>query len=223
MTPDRVLMGVFTGLSSPAYAARRKACRDSWMARVRELGFRAAFVFANGNFPTDYSADDCIALDEVPEGYLELPQKTRAFCQRALAVPNWEFLWKCDDDTFVHPERFADLCARTLASNIGYMGVDVGTRQGLCPYASGGAGYFLSRACVEVVAEKLVDQIGPEDLLVGRILSNVGARFDDRPDLFAAFSVVDGYPRNDNAMVTGHAMRECDWKTAVEHWKDGLR
>jgi hypothetical protein len=75
-------------------------------------------------------------------------------------------------------------------------------------YASGGAGYFLSRKAAAIVAERLASYpTGAEDLLVGRVLHSAGIEFSIDPR-FVPFGSPDHRPRADNDLITLHAASE---------------
>ena len=91
-----------------------------------------------------------------PDDYPSLPQRTRWFCRWALAQNDWDYLFKCDDDTYVSITRLSlyDLAGRD------YVGAEWKPGVG---YGSGGAGYFLSRKAATAVAERLEQPCGAED------------------------------------------------------------
>ena len=61
-------------------------------------------------------------------------------------------------------------------------------------YASGGAGYFLSRKAAAIVAERLASYpTGAEDLLVGRVLKDAGIELSIDPR-FVPFGSPDAAP-----------------------------
>ena len=102
-----------------------------------------------------------------PDDYPSLPQRTRWFCRWALAQNDWDYLFKCDDDTYVSITRLSlyDLAGRD------YVGAEWKPGVG---YGSGGAGYFLSRKAATAVAERLEQPCGAEDALVGQVLRSAG-------------------------------------------------
>jgi len=85
----------------------------------------------------------------------------------AINWDDWQYLFKCDDDTYV-------AVARLLAYDIAgrdYIGGDWTRGVG---FASGGGGYFRSRRAAEVVAENLDEETGPEDALMRDKLRSTG-------------------------------------------------
>ena len=112
--------------------------------------------------------------------------------------PPWDYLFKCDDDTYVSIPR---LLAYDLAGR-DYIGAE--WRPGV-GYGSGGAGYFLSRRAATIAAEGLIHATGSEDLLVGRILRAAGIEFAIEPRL-VPFGSMTHRPRRDNDLITLHGV-----------------
>ncbi len=129
--------------------------------------------------------------------YLSLPQRTRAFCQWAISRDDWDYLFKCDDDTYVSISR---LIRYPLTAD--YIGAE--WRPGV-RYASGGAGYFLSRKAAEVVAEHLTRKEGPEDVYVRDALASQGIPFT-QDQRFVALGNEELRPRADNDLITLHCV-----------------
>ena len=125
--------------------AKRAACRETWLATLPH-GVSYAF-FVGGAQPQ--GEPDVWALD-APDTYHGLPEKVRAAFVRALKVPGWKWLFKCDDDTYCVLPRLLAM-ADSLAPSpavISWPGNAKDT-------AHGGAGYLLPRAMVQaIVADK---------------------------------------------------------------------
>lgn len=127
-------------------ARMRQACRETWLRRRGE-DMRYAFLVGvdeAGRCVAPAGEEDVWALP-APDSYQALPEKILAAFQRALSLPDWDFLFKCDDDTYCDLGRLRGLLraqdgSPTLTSWAGRL-------------ASGGAGYLLPRALVEAVAQ----------------------------------------------------------------------
>ncbi len=132
-----------------------------------------------------------------PSDYRSLPQRTRAFCQWAISRDDWDYLFKCDDDTYVSISR---LVRYPLAAD--YIGAEWTPR---VRYASGGAGYFLSRKAAEVVAERMTQKEGPEDVYVRDVLASQGIPFT-QDQRFVAIGNEELRPRADNDLITLHCV-----------------
>ena len=157
----RIIVGCF---HAPKFWQRIKLCLDTWVRDAKEADLEVVIV----------QTGDTLARDEdylyvpVPDTLAALPQQVRFWCEWALTRQDWDYLFKCDDDTYVSIPRFLsyDLVGRDY--------VGAWCRYGGETYAHGGAGYFLSRRAAQIVAERLTHEEGPEDLLVGRVLREAG-------------------------------------------------
>lgn len=143
-----------------------------------------------------------------------MPQRTRQFCRWALESQQFDYLFKCDDDTYVAVDRLAaiDLCGRD------YVGRDLGG------WASGGAGYFLSRRAAEIVASELTAETGDEDCAVADVLRTHGITVADDPR-FLPWPGSGEFPRAANRTITAHGINTGTWREihAAVHGPGGLR
>jgi hypothetical protein len=137
-----------------------------------------------------------------PNTYPALPQRTRLFCRWALdSGGEWDYLLKCDSDTWVHVGRLLAYCERLSADGgCDYVGAEWRPAAG---YASGGGGYLLSRRAAAVVAEKLTHATGAEDLLAGQVLRQNGIPFSIEPR-FVPFGSMERRPKRTNDLITTH-------------------
>lgn len=112
---------------------------------------------------------------ECPDTYATLVAKTHALTKWARAR-DYDWMFKCDDDTYVRPRQL-------LASNFStadYSGFcdgrwSNGPGPGLIyAYAQGGAGYWLSRRAIAIVADHLLTGEFAEDCAVGKTLGLQG-------------------------------------------------
>ena len=200
---QKYLIGVLSCVNT---LARRNLCRRTWLPRAKAAGMDVVFVLKSpwSDDGQTMRLGDRLYLP-VPDDYPSLPQKTRAFCQWALTIPDWTAVFKCDDDTYVAAARLAEYDMH----GADYVGAE--WRPG-ARYGSGGAGYFLSRRAVEIVAERLVQPIGAEDKLASFALRTAGVgiqlTIDDR---FVPFGSEDRRPKPDNDLITAHAVGADLW------------
>lgn len=188
---SRVLVGICSCRATPD---KRQAVRETWFP-VALAGVDAVFFVGEG-MPGLAVEDlkDVMVLD-APDDYDHLPAKVIAFFRQALAHYEFDWIFKCDDDTYVVPERLLELTHgdHDLAGNefLEHSG-----------YASGGAGYLLSREWVERLAKDAsLETIGAEDLILSGAAVMMGAR-----GLVTDRLCWDGrrIPRRDNSLITTH-------------------
>jgi hypothetical protein len=135
------------------------------------------------------------------DDYAHLPQKTFWMAHWA-EQQGFDFLFKCDDDTFVHISRLMAVCKESK-------GLDYRGRMLARRYASGGAGYLLSSPSIMYIASArhLSTATGAEDVLVGEHLAQCNVRlFDDHRFEPWGNSVPDVW----NDRVTGHYVHPSD-------------
>jgi hypothetical protein len=143
-----------------------QAVRDTWKRAV--IGADCFFFVGNGSLP--------LVSDEIripaPDGYLDLPYKTREIMRWALAH-GYDFVFKCDTDTYVYPQ---DLLA-TGFEKYDYSGwfnaplkIPNVVEGKYYAWASGGIGYWLSRKGMQLVVASDPNHWA-EDLWVGQVLA----------------------------------------------------
>jgi hypothetical protein len=196
MNHRRIIIGA---LSARQYPERRRRCRETWFEEARQCAdVEAVFLIgAAGEVSRPVLVDDLLLLP-CPNDYAALPQRTRWFCQWAIENRSFEYLFKCDDDTFVCLDRLVGYQTRRRD----YIGAE--WRPGV-GYASGGAGYFLSRRAAEWVAGGLAALEGAEDKMVGDVLhaSGIALAIEDR---FTPYGNYVRRPTGENQVITAHAV-----------------
>lgn len=187
-----ILVGICSGRN---YHERRQACRETWLTHP-EPGVTCTFFIGagNGTPEPDEHREDMLVLP-APDDYNHLPAKVMAFFCHALEHYDFQWLFKCDDDTYIDLQRLPGLPQD---------GIDhMGNRMYEHRYeVSGGAGYFLSRAIVEkLVADNSFPPTGAEDVLVTQAVVRQKGKvvFTNRLN-FAC----DAYPLPNNDLVTAH-------------------
>ena len=188
MTTPKILVGI---CSARGNQARREAVRETWMSKPQQSVICRFFV--GGADPLTEEADT-LTLD-TPDGYNELPAKVLAFFREALRTYDFEWLFKCDDDTYLSKERLFDL----ISPDYDLVGNEFLTERGA---PSGGAGYLLSRKLVERLAtDGNISPTGAEDLLIGEAALRLGAVASATERLCWNSS---RYPQRNNDVVTSH-------------------
>jgi len=217
LQPDRLIVGVLSS-TGEAYQARRIKCQRTWLPVLEAIGVEVVFLI--GTDQTDHPPRLVLPGEHgrigtelhlpCPDDYASLSQKTRWFCRWALANRAFDYLFKCDDDTYLVPDRLLGMDL----SGVDYLGGEWTPSVG---YASGGAGYFLSHNAASIVASELTQTQWAEDLLVGSLLHDQGIRFNSDAR-FVAYANKDHRPKPDNTLVTAHAC-ETPWEEHQNTWQ----
>ena len=164
MKQVKMLIGV---LSCRKYATRREACLATWANVKWRDEVDLVFILGDGRHPEPVRQGSLL-LCPCPDDRDNLSRKMRLFCQWAVANYDFEFLFKCDDDTYVHIDRL--LKCDTPGD---YVGCAIPGRPQYT-HPSGGAGYRLSRNAGLQVATSIARSVSYEDWLVWRVLANAG-------------------------------------------------
>lgn len=180
---------------------RRRACASTWVGRLRATP-DVHVVFLVGNGTGEAWLDDGVLHLPCGDNYDSLVHKTREFCRWAL-TQDFDYLFKCDDDTFVVTDRFLEFDP----AGRDYIGVDPVDH--IHPkFASGGAGYWLSRPAAQAVAKMDIERTiaecstNAEDYCVYWTLKD---RFTFCNDLrFRAWNEAHCVPKSSNEVVTVH-------------------
>jgi len=202
------------------------AIRETWGKEAKALGLDVFFFM--GKDPTQQGtralrryAPGEVVLD-VDDSYDELPRKTRGIC-KWLTGKLFSHLFLCDNDTFVRPKQLVQIAY----DQFDYAGDFFRNHPGMPPFrytdergvpheecrawASGGYGYFISRAAAVVVVEK-TPMMWAEDMYVGdalapdidrRILKAVSIPLKTGGDN----SATEHYPKGPNRPYTPEVLR----------------
>lgn len=189
LPPPRILVGICSCIQN---REKRQAVRETWLSENQDQFTTVFFVGESGGVLTDEI--DTVVVPS-PDDYESLPAKVTSFFRRALQDYEFEWLFKCDDDTYLALDRLSELAIN------GYDLVGnefLTTRQS----PSGGAGYLLSRAMVErLAADEQIPKAGMEDILIGEAAFRHGAR-----PLATSRLCWDSsrYPQKDNNVISSH-------------------
>lgn len=150
-------------VSCQRYRERRDASRRTWLRAVTPEAY--AFFMGGETAPVREPCEtDCVYLG-CGDGYQDLTFKVRAIVRWALER-GFSHLFKVDDDTYIDPWKL-------LASGFeqhDYCGWTRGRR-----YCHGGAGYWLSRRAMELIATDPEPAPDPaEDVYIGKLLQAHG-------------------------------------------------
>lgn len=159
--------------SAEKYEKRQALCRRGWLRAFasKHPDVEAFFVVGGGLGGASCNGD--VVSVAASDAYEGLPQKTRRLFEYVLDKYEFDFLYKCDDDTFVHVDR---LVAHLNQDD--YVGrVNTWQRDRKSIYAEGGAGYILSKCAVKLAVENFLYPEGingAEDVCVALALRTIG-------------------------------------------------
>ncbi len=185
----QILVGI---CSCVHYEDRMQAVRETWLSQ--EVNGVQALFFVGGSDGVTHVGGDVMHLPS-PDTYERLPEKVLSFFKEALERFEFDWLFKCDDDTYVAMDRLHDI----LDPEFDLIGNELVESRGS---PSGGAGYFLSREMVEkIVSDDTISPEGCEDVLIGEAAVRLGARTKATTRLCWDVS---RSPHEDNDVVTSH-------------------
>jgi hypothetical protein len=188
---NKILISVKSGWQ---FRERRLRCLNTWMLSEWFTPHRLDAVFTLG-VPqvVDAERHGNMLFLPAPNEFAYLPQRMRLFCQWALKQDWWNYLWCMDDDTRLSIPRLT----RYETNGADYIGPEWTPGAG---FASGG-GHFLSRRAASLVAERLTQQSGPDDLLVGQLLYDAGINLTVDNEHFKVMMPLEAEPGPDNNWV----------------------
>jgi len=195
-----------------------QACRETWVkdfAPFKNVTVKFFYGKPSDGFPRQPLPDE-VFLD-VPDGYGSLIEKTVGICKWAVGK-NFEYIYKCDTDTWVFAEKLLVEMMENAFDYAGYLHASV---------CSGGPGYFLSRQAAEIVATKGQQRRHEyaEDVHVSRVLAEHNIRpimlQNHRPGWSAHFFFGDGKSFDPDKVteeiVTMHAVFPSQMRQMYEH------
>ena len=164
---------------------RVEAQRATWIPEMESMvpkDKRIDIRFFYGIGPATQREDEtCLPVND---SYEALPYKVRAAMKWAIDH-GYNAVFKCDDDTFIFPERFVNDLPTAP-----YVGRLNKTHMGIAPLGwCSGFGYWLMGKALEIIANADTPQHKAEDLWVGSVMSKYGIRCQSNPRL-AILSIV---------------------------------
>jgi hypothetical protein len=227
-----------TGTTIEPYAQNWKECERTWIPELRKLGYNVMIAFGNPKLNTYYKiVGDKIyfAAEDTKRGLFD--KSIRLPCRWILEETNYEYYFRIDSDTFVHPHRFDNMILQNLSDEIPY--VDY---MGCChpanhvnpyefqrflickkPNMASGCGYMVSRRAMKVAYENMrIDEdidYEIDDWVLGRamwengipLLHDSRILFESRYKVLSV--VINDIPLPDIADPNSHL--------AVQHYMNG--
>lgn len=166
--PKRPLIAIIT---CHRFKNRADAVRATWVPEMTSLvaeDKRFDIVFFLGRGEARNPLPDEVFLD-VEDDYKSLPYKVRAAMKWAVDR-GYEYVLKCDDDTFIYPERIVHDIPRVPYSGRLNRSMPHLAPKGWCS----GFAYWLSGQALRTIANATKIDQAAEDLWVGKTLGEVG-------------------------------------------------
>ena len=154
-------------LSCHALRDYEQSLRDTW---IQDIPAGVDYRFVLGN-PAAMPEADEVFLD-VGDALQDLTHKTVSLCRWALEH-GYDYIFKVDLDTLVRPV----LLMTSGFEKHNYSGGQFGGRE----FASGGAGYWLSRKAMGIVVEEVTAEEPWEDYYVANALLKRGIAVHNNP------------------------------------------
>lgn len=196
MRQTDLLIGI---LSCKKNIPHHRHLRETWLSKMPRDAVKHLFIVGNPGYP-DIVRNDVLYLD-CDDSYEELPRKVLRFFSYAHNNLRFNYILKCDDDSFVSPaiETIPGLQAEHFITgrllrytNTGYKnwltskGLEWRSSyerflEGLSSFPCGGEGYLLSRHAVQLAIDadtENKDTLPPssEDIVITQFLSRKGVR-----------------------------------------------
>jgi len=185
----RILIAI---CSCHARKSKRENVRQSWL-KLNADAADCVFFVGKGSMEGE---EDVIVLD-VEDSYEALPLKVHAMFNAVLKKFEFDYLFKCDDDTYVALDRLHSLI-KNGADLVGDITLNSG-------WPCGGAGYLITHRTVELLASEQKPAHGAEDVWVGKRGRALGLEMipDGRLN-----ENCNAFPRRDNDIITAHRCRQ---------------
>lgn len=137
-----------TILTCSATQKRANACLDTW---VKDIQSPHDYYFYGDKLQSCMMTKTWNCTPNGGECRSRLPEKTYKMLTESLSY-EWDFLFKCDDDTYLNFNQLVEFVQDYNASDDLYIGKEL---MNPFPYAQGGAGYILTRTAVQKCLESL--------------------------------------------------------------------
>jgi hypothetical protein len=133
----------------------------------------------------------------------------------------YDHLFICDDDTFVHPQRWLDHePAGEFECRLYHPQTDADKKRNSGrPWANGGAGWWMSRRLCELYVKEVTERCSWDDILASRIAQEHGVEIVDRPDLYGCDRYGDSdwrVSKDGGSLITCHPVEPAEM---VEMWE----
>lgn len=159
--------------SCQANKAKQEACSKTWVTDVREAGVPVWFV-EGGHVPQ--SVRDYRLHLSVGDLYMANSIKVREAVKLLLRLEKFDYLFICDDDTFVHPQRWLDHSPEGEFECLMTKKI---------PWCHGGGGWWMSKRCCGIYVRNVSRRCSWDDKLASEIMQKKDIQISNRPDLYS--------------------------------------
>lgn len=189
---------------------QRRACRLAWLNKLMPANVQAVMVVGRG-LPV---VEPMVRQLEVDDDFWHLPAKMQAAFKEVLRSSDFDWLVKCDDDSFVHLERLVQYVAQLPVGSRDIYGAPTRRRDCVC----GGGGYVIHRDTVAAIAaDSAFPDCGREDVEVCKAVMRAGGNVIAEPRFNATASPS---PAPENDLISCHHLTPADMlRIHTDCWK----
>jgi hypothetical protein len=118
------IMILVTGTTLEPWDQNWKECESTWIPELRKLGYEVKVAIGNPDLETEWKISDDMIWFKAADTKMGLYDKSiRLPIKWILEETNYEYYFRIDSDSFVHPQRFDDMLHQNLSEgNVSYMG-----------------------------------------------------------------------------------------------------
>lgn len=160
---DKIVVLV-TGTLIKPWVNNWKECEQTWIPKLRELGYTVMVALGDESLDDYYKIDGNIIYFKTADTKLGLYDKSvRLPIRWILEKTQYQYYFRIDSDSFVHPERFDKMVKENLEEfpNLDYMGCCTPYKvwDPFIPHRewviennsfASGVGYFISKRAMEI-------------------------------------------------------------------------
>lgn len=189
---------------------QRRACRLAWLNKLMPANVQAVMVVGRG-LPV---VEPLVRQLEVDDDFWHLPAKMKAAFKEVLRSSDFDWLVKCDDDSFMHLERLVQYVAQLPVGSRDIYGAPTRRRDCVC----GGGGYVIHRDTVAAIAaDSALPDCGREDVEVCKAVMRAGGKVIAEPRFNATASPS---PAPGNDLISCHHLTPADMlRIHTDCWK----
>jgi hypothetical protein len=162
------LIILVTGTTIEPWAQNWKECYNTWIPELKKLGYNVMPAIGNPNLENWFEIDNDIIWFKAEDTKLGLFDKSiKLPCKWVIEETNYEYYFRIDSDSFVHPHRFDEMINDNLSNGIPhYMGCAHPANMTnpfdrfkyiICKEATiaSGCGYMVSKAAMKIAYDKM--------------------------------------------------------------------